>query len=77
MPLMSKYNITLQSRRDASIQNIAKAWMASAREKRYGDQHITVVTDRLSVSELSDIAVDVKNRNFLENMPYDFNYISW
>jgi len=48
--------------------------MASAREKRYGDQHNAVVTDRLRGSEVSDIAVDVKNRNFLENMPYDFNY---
>jgi hypothetical protein len=50
--------------------------MASAREKLYGDQHPSFVPDRLSGSEVSDIAVDVKNRNFLENMPYDFNNIS-
>jgi len=49
--------------------------MASAREKRYGGQNTAVVTDRLSGSEEYDIAVDVKHRNFLENMPYDFNYI--
>ena len=37
----------------------AKAWLASAREKRYGGQNTAVVTDRVALK--NDIAVYVKN----------------
>ena len=39
-----------------------------------GERPQTYALDRAATGKGS---IDVKNRNFLENMPYDFNYISW